>query len=69
MRDKLRGLVGPLVKFVLFGLVTILASYVLISTIINAGYGEHAPTARCSATSPAWRRATTYGSPGSGSAR
>jgi virulence factor Mce-like protein len=40
VRDKLRGLVGPLVKLVVFGLVTILASYVLISTITNAGYGE-----------------------------
>ena len=40
MKDKLRGLVGPLVKLVVFGLVTILASYVLISTITNAGYGE-----------------------------
>jgi phospholipid/cholesterol/gamma-HCH transport system substrate-binding protein len=40
VKDKLRGLVGPLVKLVVFGLVTILASYVLISTITNAGYGE-----------------------------
>ena len=31
---------GPLVKLVIFALVTILASYVLISTITNAGYGE-----------------------------
>ena len=34
------GLAGPLVKLVVFALVTILASYVLISTITNAGYGE-----------------------------
>lgn len=40
MKDKLRGLTGPLVKLIVFGLVTILASYVLISTITNAGYGE-----------------------------
>src|SRR5215218_5273744 len=31
---------SPLVKLVIFGLVTVLASYVLISTITNAGYGE-----------------------------
>jgi phospholipid/cholesterol/gamma-HCH transport system substrate-binding protein len=31
---------GPLVKLVVFAMVTILASYVLISTITNAGYGE-----------------------------
>jgi len=40
MSDKLRGVVGPLVKLIAFGLVTILASYVLISTITNAGYGD-----------------------------
>jgi virulence factor Mce-like protein len=40
VKDKLRGLIGPLVKLTVFGLVTILASYVLISTITNAGYGE-----------------------------
>jgi phospholipid/cholesterol/gamma-HCH transport system substrate-binding protein len=40
MSDKLRGVVGPLVKLIVFGLVTIMASYVLISTITNAGYGE-----------------------------
>jgi virulence factor Mce-like protein len=37
---QLRGLTGPLVKLVVFGLVTVLASYVLISTITNAGYGD-----------------------------
>ena len=31
---------GPLIKLVVFALVTILASYVLVSTITNAGYGE-----------------------------
>ncbi len=36
----MRGMAGPLVKLVVFALVTILASYVLISTITNAGYGE-----------------------------
>jgi virulence factor Mce-like protein len=37
---QLRGMAGPLVKLVVFALVTILASYVLVSTITNAGYGE-----------------------------
>jgi virulence factor Mce-like protein len=40
MKGQLRGLTAPLVKLVVFGLVTIMASYVLISTITNAGYGE-----------------------------
>ena len=40
MREKLRGMIAPLVKLIAFALVTILASYVLISTITNAGYGE-----------------------------
>jgi phospholipid/cholesterol/gamma-HCH transport system substrate-binding protein len=35
----MRGLAGPLIKLVVFALVTILASYVLITTITNAGYG------------------------------
>jgi phospholipid/cholesterol/gamma-HCH transport system substrate-binding protein len=35
-----RSLAGPLTKLAIFALVTILASYVLISTITNAGYGE-----------------------------
>ena len=34
------GMAGPLVKLVVFAIVTILAAYVLISTITNAGYGE-----------------------------
>jgi phospholipid/cholesterol/gamma-HCH transport system substrate-binding protein len=40
VKGQLRGLTGPLVKLVVFGLVTVLASYVLISTITNAGYGD-----------------------------
>jgi phospholipid/cholesterol/gamma-HCH transport system substrate-binding protein len=40
MKGQLRGLAAPMVKLVIFGLVTILASYVLISTITNAGYGK-----------------------------
>jgi phospholipid/cholesterol/gamma-HCH transport system substrate-binding protein len=40
MKGQLRGLAGPMVKLVVFALVTMLASYVLISTITNAGYGE-----------------------------
>jgi virulence factor Mce-like protein len=36
----MRGLVAPLVKLVAFALITMMASYVLISTISNAGYGE-----------------------------
>jgi phospholipid/cholesterol/gamma-HCH transport system substrate-binding protein len=40
MKGQLRGLAGPLIKLVIFGLVTVLASYVLISTITNAGYGK-----------------------------
>jgi phospholipid/cholesterol/gamma-HCH transport system substrate-binding protein len=36
----MRGMAGPLTKLVVFALVTILASYVLVSTITNAGYGE-----------------------------
>ncbi|SDE32528.1 phospholipid/cholesterol/gamma-HCH transport system substrate-binding protein [Blastococcus fimeti] len=36
----MRGLVAPLVKLVAFALITMMASYVLISTITNAGYGE-----------------------------
>jgi virulence factor Mce-like protein len=35
-----RGLTAPLVKLAIFALVTILASYVLITTITNAGYGK-----------------------------
>jgi virulence factor Mce-like protein len=40
VKGQLRGVTGPLTKLIVFGLVTILASYVLISTITNAGYGE-----------------------------
>ncbi|TFV76929.1 MCE family protein [Blastococcus sp. CT_GayMR19] len=40
MRGQLRGLAGPLVKLVVFAVVTMLAAYVLVSTITNAGYGE-----------------------------
>jgi len=40
MKGQLRGLSGPLVKLGIFALVTILASYVLVTTITNAGYGE-----------------------------
>jgi virulence factor Mce-like protein len=40
MKGQLRGLAGPLVKLVAFAVVTVLAAYVLISTITNAGYGE-----------------------------
>ena len=36
----MRGLAAPLIKLVAFALVTMLASYVLITTITNAGYGE-----------------------------
>ncbi|HEV7725329.1 MAG TPA: MCE family protein [Modestobacter sp.] len=36
----MRGLAAPIVKLVVFALVTILASYVLIATITNAGYGK-----------------------------
>jgi virulence factor Mce-like protein len=35
-----RGLTAPIVKLVAFALVTIMASYVLIATITNAGYGR-----------------------------
>ena len=40
MKGSLRGLAGPLTKLLIFALVTIMASYVLISTITNAGYGK-----------------------------
>jgi phospholipid/cholesterol/gamma-HCH transport system substrate-binding protein len=35
-----RGLAAPIVKLIVFALVTIMASYVLIATITNAGYGD-----------------------------
>ena len=40
MKGQFRGLAGPLVKLVVFAVVTMLAAYVLVSTITNAGYGE-----------------------------
>jgi virulence factor Mce-like protein len=40
VRGQLRGLAGPLVKLTIFALVTVLASYVLVTTITNAGYGD-----------------------------
>jgi len=40
VKGQLRGLAGPLIKLTVFALVTIMASYVLISTITNAGYGK-----------------------------
>ena len=40
MSGQMRGLGAPLVKLVAFALVTIMAAYVLITTITNAGYGE-----------------------------
>lgn len=36
----MRSLAAPFVKLVIFALVTILASYVLIATITNSGYGK-----------------------------
>jgi phospholipid/cholesterol/gamma-HCH transport system substrate-binding protein len=36
----MRGLTAPIVKLVVFGLVTITAGYVLLATITNAGYGS-----------------------------
>jgi phospholipid/cholesterol/gamma-HCH transport system substrate-binding protein len=39
MKGSMRGMTGPLIKLIIFALVTIMASYVLISTITNAGYG------------------------------
>jgi virulence factor Mce-like protein len=40
MKGQFRGLAAPMIKLVVFALVTVMASYVLISTITNAGYGE-----------------------------
>ncbi|WP_448626824.1 MCE family protein [Geodermatophilus sp. URMC 64] len=36
----MRSLAGPLTKLAVFALVTVLASYVLVTTITNAGYGD-----------------------------
>ncbi len=40
MKGQMRGLAGPLVKLVVFAVVTVMAAYVLLTTITNAGYGE-----------------------------
>jgi virulence factor Mce-like protein len=40
MKGQLRGLAGPLTKLTVFAVVTIMAAYVLVTTITNAGYGE-----------------------------
>jgi phospholipid/cholesterol/gamma-HCH transport system substrate-binding protein len=40
MKGQLRGLAAPLIKLVVFAVVTMMAAYVLVSTITNAGYGE-----------------------------
>jgi virulence factor Mce-like protein len=40
MKGQFRGLAGPMVKLVAFAVVTMMAAYVLVSTITNAGYGE-----------------------------
>ncbi|MCW2743259.1 MAG: ABC-type transport system, Mce family protein [Blastococcus sp.] len=40
MKGQLRGLAGPLIKLVIFAVVTMMAAYVLVSTITNAGYGD-----------------------------
>jgi virulence factor Mce-like protein len=40
VKGQMRGLAGPLVKLAIFAVVTMLASYVLVTTITNAGYGE-----------------------------
>lgn len=40
MKGQLRGVTGALAKLIVFGVVTVLCSYVLISTITNSGYGD-----------------------------
>ena len=40
MKGQMRGLAAPLVKLVIFAVVTTLSAYVLVTTITNAGYGE-----------------------------
>jgi virulence factor Mce-like protein len=48
----MRSLAAPFTKLIIFALVTVLASYVLISTITNAGYGAtNAYTAQFTDTS------------------
>jgi hypothetical protein len=39
MKGQMRGLAAPLVKLTVFALVTMMASYVLVTTITNVGYG------------------------------
>ena len=71
MKGSLRGMAGPLVKLIIFALVTIMASYVLISTITNAGLRRHQVTYRrpVHRRRRAWSRATRCASPACGSAR
>jgi virulence factor Mce-like protein len=40
MKGQMRGLAAPLVKLTVFAVVTMMAAYVLVTTITNAGYGE-----------------------------
>src|SRR5688572_2273812 len=40
MKGQMRGMAAPLVKLVVFAVVTMMAAYVLVTTITNAGYGE-----------------------------
>ncbi|RZU33227.1 MCE family protein [Blastococcus saxobsidens] len=40
MKGQLRGLAAPLIKLVVFAVVTMMAAYVLVTTITNAGYGD-----------------------------
>jgi phospholipid/cholesterol/gamma-HCH transport system substrate-binding protein len=40
MKGQMRGLAGPLIKLVIFAVVTMMAAYVLVTTITNAGYGK-----------------------------
>jgi virulence factor Mce-like protein len=40
MKGQMRGLAAPLVKLTVFAVVTMMAAYVLITTITNAGFGE-----------------------------
>ena len=40
MKGRMRGLAAPLVKLTVFAVVTMMAAYVLVTTITNAGYGE-----------------------------
>jgi virulence factor Mce-like protein len=40
MKGQMRGLAAPLVKLTVFAVVTMMAAYVLVTTITNAGFGE-----------------------------